>query len=121
MPPDTEPAEPPAPDQAGTAEPRSAAEHCAAAEALFARARAICPTLGSRGVDQAEYRRCLDWARMHLHLRLAETIAAGAGLVLAHRRLLADDVRLNNTYVSCETREWTEFLRDRHDTTGRSA
>ncbi|GAB3000846.1 MULTISPECIES: hypothetical protein [Amycolatopsis] len=119
MPPNTAPATPPAADETGTAEPRSAAEHCAAAEALFARAREIYPTLSSRAVDQDEYRRCFDWARMHL--RLAESITAGAGLVLAHRQLLAGDVRLHNTYVSYETQEWTEFLGDRHDTTRRSA
>ncbi|TKG60950.1 hypothetical protein [Prauserella endophytica] len=119
MSPNTARADQPAADEAAAAEPRSAASHYAAAEALFTRARAIYPTLSSRAVDQNEYRRCLDWARMHL--RLAETITAGAGLVLAHRQLLAGDVRLHNTYISYETHEWTELLKDRHDTTGRPA
>jgi hypothetical protein len=57
-----------------------------------------------------------------LHLRLAEAITAGSGLVPAHRQLLANpDIRLHNTYVSYETHEWTEFLGHRHDTTRRSA
>ncbi len=115
MSPNTAPADP-----ATTTEPHSAAEHCAAAEALFTRAREIYPTLSSRAYDQDEYRRCLDWARMHL--RLAEAITAGAGLVLAHRQLLANpDVRLNDTYISAETRPWNEYLENQHNPTGRIA
>ncbi|QFU86740.1 hypothetical protein [Amycolatopsis sp. YIM 10] len=107
---------PAAPDTATANEPRSAAEHCAAAEALFARARAIHPTLNIRPVNQDEYRRCLDWAS--LHLRLAEAITAGTEMVLAHRQLLASDVRLHTTHVGSEASGWTEFLRDHHNTTG---
>ncbi|UUV28589.1 hypothetical protein NQK81_27840 [Amycolatopsis roodepoortensis] len=117
MSPDTAPA-----DSAATeaGEPRGAAEHCAAAEALFARARAMYPSLSSRAYHQDEYRRCLDWA--HLHLRLAEAITSGAGLVLAHRRLLANpDVRLHDTYVSAETQEWNEYFENQHNATRRSA
>ncbi|AIG80490.1 Hypothetical protein AJAP_38520 [Amycolatopsis japonica] len=117
MSPDTAPV-----DSASTeaGEPRSAAEHCAAAEALFSRARAIYPTLSSRAVDQGEYRRCLDWA--HLHLRLAEAITSGAGVVFAHRHLLANpDVRLHDTYVSGETQEWNEYFESQHNATRRSA
>ncbi len=115
MPPNTAPADP-----ATATEPHSAAEHCAAAEALFTRAREIYPTLSSRAYDQDEYRRCLDWARMHL--RLAEAITAGASLVLAHRELLANpDVRLHNTYVSAETRHWNEFIEAQNNATRRPA
>ncbi|GLY70270.1 hypothetical protein [Amycolatopsis taiwanensis] len=66
-----------------------------------------------------EYERCPDWARMHL--RLAEAITAGAGLVAAHRQLLAHDVRLHDSYLSYETRQWTEFLQIHHDHPGRTA
>ncbi|MEU3622555.1 hypothetical protein BS329_03620 [Amycolatopsis coloradensis] len=107
-------------DPCTATEPRSAAEHCAAAEALFAHAREIYPTLSSRAHDQDEYRRCLDWARMHL--RLAEAITAGAGLVLAHRQLRANpDVPLHDTYISAETRPWNEYLKNQHNPAGRSA
>ncbi|MGW4826283.1 hypothetical protein ACWEOG_01785 [Amycolatopsis japonica] len=101
-------------------EPRSAAGHCAAAEALFAQARAIYPEVSSRAYHQNEYKRCLDWARMHL--RLAEAMTAGAGLVLAHRQLLADpDVRLRSTYISAETRLWGEYFENQHDPARRPA
>ncbi|OXM44501.1 hypothetical protein [Amycolatopsis alba] len=115
MSPNTSPADP-----ATTTEARSAAEHCAAAEALFTRAREIYPTLSSRAHDQDEYRRCLDWARMHL--RLAETITAGASLVLAHRQLRANpDVPLYDTYINAETRPWNEYIKNQHDPAERSA
>ncbi|MBB5856427.1 hypothetical protein ACFQ05_26470 [Amycolatopsis umgeniensis] len=115
MSPNTSPADP-----ATATEARSAAEHYAAAEALFTRAREIYPTLSSRAVDQDEYRRCFDWARMHL--RLAEAITAGVSLVLAHRELLANpDVRLHDTYISAETRHWNEFIGAQNSTTGRPA
>lgn len=107
----------PAP-QAG--EPHSAAGHYAAAEALFAQARAIYPDLGSRAYHQNEYKRCLEWARMHL--RLAEAVTAGAGLVLAHRHLLANpDVRLRDTQVAAEARSWDEYLEVQHDPAARPA
>ncbi|MFD5089875.1 hypothetical protein ACFWMR_04700 [Amycolatopsis thailandensis] len=113
MSPNTAPADP------ATA-PRSAAEHCAAAEALFTRAREIYPTLSSRAYDQDEYRRCLDWARMHL--RLAEAITAGAGLVLTHRHLLANpDVRMHAIYVGAESRRWDDYFESQHNPTGRNA
>ncbi|WP_414944867.1 hypothetical protein [Amycolatopsis sp. cmx-11-32] len=118
MPPNTTPTDPATAD-AGVAEPRSAAEHCAAAEALFACARVMYPKLSHYAVDLDEYQRCFDWARMHL--RLAEAITAGAGLVLAHRQLLANDVRLHDTHVSSETHEWAEFLEAQHANTRRSA
>jgi hypothetical protein len=76
------------------------------------------PTLSRYAADLDEYRRCVDWAR--LHLRLAEAITAGAGLVLAHRQLLAHDVRLHDTHASTETHEWAEFLEAQHDETRRS-
>ncbi|WP_242578945.1 hypothetical protein [Amycolatopsis sp. 195334CR] len=72
--------------------------------------------MSTRPVNQDEYQRCLDWA--HLHLRLAEAITAGTEMVLAHRQLLASDVRLHTTHVGSEASGWTEFLRDRHTTTG---
>ncbi|WP_410658344.1 hypothetical protein [Amycolatopsis sp. lyj-112] len=118
MSPNTAPADPAAATKAG--DPRSAAEHCAAAEALFTHAREIYPTISSRAYDQDEYRRCFDWARMHL--RLAEAITAGASLVLAHRQVLANpDVRLHNTYISAETERWNEFIDAQNNTAGRSA
>ncbi|WP_216211108.1 hypothetical protein [Amycolatopsis aidingensis] len=121
MPTSTTPHEPTAANKDGKAERRSAAEHCATAEELFAHARALHPGNGRTRIPAevvVEYERCLDWAG--LHLRLAEAITAGAGLVLAHRQLLAGDVRLHNTYVSYETHQWTEFLHDHHDQAVRS-
>ncbi len=56
-----------------------------------------------------------------MHLPIAEAITAGTGLILGHRQLLANDVRLHNTYVSYETSRWTEFLHDHHNKTRRSA
>ncbi|ANN21120.1 hypothetical protein SD37_39740 [Amycolatopsis orientalis] len=118
MPPNTGPTDPTAATKA--AEPRSAAEHCAAAEALFARARAIYPTLSSRAVDQDEYRRCLDWARMHL--RIAEAITSGAGLVFAQHHLLANpNARPPYTHAGAETQLWNEHFESQHDPTGRPA
>lgn len=116
----TTPNEPTAADVGEKAEPRSAAEHCTGAEELFAHARTLHPHTAKIPAEVAlEYERCLDWAGMHL--RLADAITAGAGLILAHRQLLAGDVRLHNTYLSYETSRWTEFLQDHHDTTRRSA
>lgn len=116
MPPTTTAPDPSA-AEASAAERRSAAEHCAAAEDLFACARALHPLDGAIPAALAtEYERCLSWAG--LHLRLAEAITAGAGLVLTHRQLAATPgVRLHNTHVSHETHQWTEFLKGHHDTT----
>ncbi|MFI7122674.1 hypothetical protein [Amycolatopsis sp. NPDC049868] len=114
----TTPADPAAAPEAG--KPRSAAEHYAAAEALFARARAMHPKLSWYPADQNEYKRCFDWARMHL--RLAEAVTAGAGLVLAYRHLLANPgARLHDTHVGAEARSWDEYLEGQHDPTGRPA
>lgn len=113
----------PTDDVGETAAPRSAAEHCAAAEELFAHARALHPGNGSARIPAEaalEAERCLEWAGMHL--RLAEAITAGAGLVVAHRQLLANpDVRLRNTPASYEARAWTALFEDQRDKTGRSA
>ncbi|MFI9452496.1 hypothetical protein [Amycolatopsis sp. NPDC052450] len=101
-------------------EPRSAAEHCAAAEALFAQARAMYPSLSSRAYHQDEYRRCLDWARMHL--RLAEAITAGAGLVLTqHHLLTSPNGRPPYTHAGAETQLWNEHFESQHDPTRRPA
>ncbi len=118
MSPTTTSTDPTTADVARTA-PRSAAEHCAAAESLFARARAMYPTLSSRAVDRDEYRRCLDWAQMHL--RLADTITAGASLAATHLRLKADGLRMVDFYAASESQQWNTFLGERHDTTRRSA
>ncbi|SEB46485.1 hypothetical protein SAMN04489727_1963 [Amycolatopsis tolypomycina] len=96
---------------ATTAAPRSAAEHYAAAETLFARARAMHPELRSRAADEDEYRRCLDWADMHL--RLAEALTAGAGLLATQLRLKADGYRLL-THLGSEAYQWDTLLKDLH-------
>lgn len=94
---------------------RSAADHCAAAEELFARARDLHPGRdrdGIRAEASVEYERCLDWARMHL--RLAEAVTAGATLLTAHRQLLADaDVSVADARLSHEAYQWLEFLDNR--------
>jgi len=121
MPHGTTPTEP-TDDVGETAAPRSAAEHCAAAEELFAHARALHPRNGARIPAEAalEAERCLEWAGMHVSL--AEAITAGAGLVLAHRQLLANpDVRLHNTPASSEAHAWTALFEDQRDKTGRLA
>ncbi|MEV7042864.1 hypothetical protein [Amycolatopsis sp. NPDC051061] len=115
MPPNTTPT---AANAARNPEPCSAAEHCAAAEALFARARALHPTRSSRAVDQDEYQRCLEWA--HLYLRLAEIITAGANLAATQLRLKADGLRMLDFHAASEAYGWDAFLGERHDTTRRS-
>lgn len=115
MPPNTTPAA-----EAGTTEPHSAADHCAAAEALFARARTMYPTLGSTGAEHGEYKRCFDWADMHL--RIAEAMTAGAHVVADHHPLLAQaDVRVAEACLSHETYRWTEFLHNGPGKRGRTA
>jgi hypothetical protein len=99
-------------------ERRSAAEHCATAEALFARARDRHQAPGSRAVDQDEYERCLDWA--HPHLRLAEAITAGARLAATHLRLQGDGRRMLDFHAAPEAHSWSTFLAARHDKTRRS-
>lgn len=100
---------------ARTREPRSAAEHCAAAEALFARARAMHAKLSSGGAEPDEYTRCLEWAR--LHLRFAEAITAGAALNATQLRLKADGLRMLNFHASSEAYSWNEFLAEVHGKT----
>jgi hypothetical protein len=98
-----------------TAEPRSsAAEHYLAAETLFARARAMYASLSSRADEQDEYRRCLDWAGMHL--RFAEVLIAGGGLVATHLRLKGDDFRLLNVHIGSEAHQWNDMLAELHAT-----
>jgi hypothetical protein len=99
--------------------PRSAAEHYAAAEALFARARAMHPNLSSRAEQQDEYRRCMDWADMHL--RLAEAITAGAGLLATQLRLKADGLLRLDVHVGSVAHEWNALLGDIHGKSGRTA
>lgn len=117
MPPNTTPTAPTA-TAARPPEPRSAAEHCAAAESLFARARTLHPTRSSRVVDQEEYERCLAWAQMHL--RLAETITAGASLAATHLRLKADGLVKLDFHAASEAYSWNTFLGERHDRTRRA-
>jgi hypothetical protein len=102
-----------------TAAPRSAAEHYAAAEALFARAREMHPDLSSRAADEDEYRRCMDWAGMHL--RLAEALTAGAGLVAANLRLKADGLLRLDVHVGSVASQWNALLGDVHGKPGRTA
>jgi hypothetical protein len=101
----------PTTEAAATVAPRSAAEHYAAAEALFARARDMYPDLSSRADQQDEYRHCMDWADMHL--RLAEALTAGAGVVATQLRLKADGHRLI-TSLGSEAYRWDTLLKDIH-------
>ncbi|WP_329072705.1 hypothetical protein [Amycolatopsis sp. NBC_01480] len=115
----TTPKEPAAADGKEGAAHLSAAEHCAAAETLFARARTLDPDPGRTPPLAAEYERCLEWAC--LHLRLAEAITAGAALIAAHRRLLADPEVRTSPHLEDEVRHWAGFFRTQHDTTRRTA
>jgi hypothetical protein len=110
---------PTSPTAGSTQSPRSAAGHYAAAEALFAQARAMYPQLSSRAADQDEYQRCMDWADMHL--RLAEAITAGAGLVATNLRLKADGYRLGDIHVGSVASRWNTLLADLHGTSRRTA
>ncbi|WP_205661199.1 hypothetical protein [Amycolatopsis vastitatis] len=103
---------------AATVGPRSAAEHYAAAETWFVRAREMHPHLSSRAADQDAYRKCMDWAGMHL--RLAEALTAGAAQVATQLRLKADGYRLN-TALGSEAYQWDTLLRDIHSKPGRTA
>ncbi|MFI5593667.1 hypothetical protein ACIA5G_52195 [Amycolatopsis sp. NPDC051758] len=95
-------------------EPRSAAEHYLAAETLFARARAMYLDLGGHGVEMDDYRRCLEWAG--IHLRCAEVLIAGGELSATHLRLKGDNFRLNNVHIGSEARQWSDMLAELHDT-----
>lgn len=106
-------------EAAAAKDPRSAAEHYAAAEALFARARQMYPDLGSRADLRDEYRRCMDWADMHL--RLAEAITAGAGLVATNLRLKADGLLRLDVYVGSVAYQWNALIGDIHGTSRRTA
>jgi hypothetical protein len=106
-------------EAAATAAPRTAAEHYAAAEALFARAREMPPDLSSRAADQDEYRRYMDWAGMHL--RLAEALTAGAGLVATNLRLKADGLLRLDVHVGSVASQWNALLGDVHGKPGRTA
>jgi hypothetical protein len=99
-----------------TADPRSAAEHYLAAEALFTRAREMYPRLSSRSDDQDAYRRCLDWAGMHL--RFAEILIAGGELVATHVRLKADNFRMLDLHIGSEAHQWNDMLGQLHATPG---
>ena len=94
------------------ANPRSAAEHYLAAEALFPRAREMYPRLGSRSDDQDAYRRCLDWAGMHL--RFAEILIAGGELVATHLRLKGDNFRMLDLHIGSEAHQWNDMLGQLH-------
>ncbi|MEV6639649.1 hypothetical protein [Amycolatopsis sp. NPDC051371] len=98
-----------------TADPRSAAEHYRTAETLFARAREMHSDLSGRAVAQDEYRRCLDWAG--IHLRFAEVLLAGGELVATHLRLTADNVRLLNVHIGSEAHQWNDLIAALHATT----
>ncbi|MCR6488300.1 hypothetical protein M8542_36265 [Amycolatopsis sp. OK19-0408] len=101
----------PTTEAAATVAPRSAAEHHAAAEALFTRAREVHPTINGSVGHENEYRRCLDWADMHL--RLAEALTAGAGLLATQLRLKADGYKPNLSLGS-EAYQWDTLLTDIH-------
>ncbi len=116
---DSPPHGPTGTDADPTAAPRTAAEHYAAAEALFARAREIYPNLGDAVANENEYRRCMDWAGMHL--RLAEIRTAGAALVATHLRLRADNIRMINAHIGSEAHQWNELIGHHHGKPRRTA
>jgi len=119
MPHDSSPHAPTSTEAAAAAAPRTAAEHYAAAEALFARARHMYPDLSSRAAEQDEYRRCMDWAGMHL--RLAEALTSGAGLVATNLRLKADGLLRLDVHVGSVAYQWNALLGDVHGKSGRTA
>ena len=102
----------------------TAAHHCLAAENFFARAKELQretadenrkPTRFSRRVErllERHYERYMQWAGFHL--RFAEVITEGSGLVVAHSQAAANPgTNLHRTYVYGEAAAWDDFIAGR--------